>query len=121
MQGLRFLPKPSTTCALIFPLVGALFLPISVAHAEDEAASFTAEQVGAGAKLYTSYCAVCHGPKMVEQGGGFFDLRAFPKAQNKRFMLSVSNGKNSMPPWKSVLSQEQIGQLWAYVATGDKP
>lgn len=35
-------------------------------------------------------------------------------------MNSVSNGKNSMPPWKSVLSQEQIGNLFAYVVAGEK-
>lgn len=81
---------------------------------------FPLEQVAAGAKLYADNCSVCHGPHMVEPGGGFFDLRTFPPAQRSRFFNSVSNGKNSMPPWKSVLSQEQIGQVFAYVVAGEK-
>lgn len=57
---------------------------------------------------------------MVEQGGGFFDLRTFPPAQRSRFFNSVSNGKNNMPPWRSVLTQEQIGNIFAYVVAGEK-
>ena len=57
---------------------------------------------------------------MVDAGGGFFDLRTFPPAQRSRFMTSVSNGKNSMPPWKSVMTQEQIADLFAYVVAGEK-
>ena len=91
---------------------------LSPAFAQDS--SFTPEQIAAGAKIYAENCSVCHGPNMVEPGGGFFDLRTFPPAQRARFMNSVSNGKNSMPPWKSVLSQEQIGNLFAYVVAGEK-
>jgi mono/diheme cytochrome c family protein len=93
-------------------------LASGAAFAQD--APFTPEQIQAGAKLYSANCAVCHGPNMVEPGGGFFDLRTFPPAQRSRFFNSVSNGKNSMPPWKSVLSQEQIGNLFAYVVAGEK-
>lgn len=103
------------------PLAAAAVLSaaaLSPAFAQDT--TFTAEQIAAGAKTYADNCAVCHGPKMVEPGGGFFDLRTFPPAQRARFMNSVSNGKNGMPPWKSVLSQEQIGQLFAYVVAGEK-
>ena len=71
-----------------------------------------------GAKVYAANCAVCHGTNMVEESGGFFDLRTFPAAQRGRFMTSVSNGKNSMPPWKNVLSQQDIGALFAYVVAG---
>lgn len=78
------------------------------------------EQIAAGAKLYVEHCAVCHGERMVEQSGAFFDLRKFPPAQRSRFFNSVANGKNSMPPWRTVLSQEQIGFLFAYVVAGEK-
>lgn len=83
-------------------------------------AGFTPEQIEAGAKIYAANCAVCHGPSMVEPGGGFFDLRTFPANQRSRFINSVSNGKNSMPPWKSVLSQQDIAHLFAYVVAGEK-
>lgn len=107
-------------------LRGAVALAICAASAsamaddDDAPPTFTSEQIAAGAKLFKNNCAVCHGERMVDPGGGFFDLRTFPPAQRSRFMNSVSNGKNSMPPWKSVLSQEQIGNLFAYVVAGEK-
>jgi mono/diheme cytochrome c family protein len=103
---------------LISVAISALFCTTN--FAQDEVASFQAEQIKAGSKLYADNCAVCHGQKMVDSGGGFFDLRTFPPKQRPRFINSVSNGKNSMPPWKSVLSQEQIGNLFAYVVVGEK-
>ena len=90
------------------------------APAADIDARFTAAQIAAGAILYEDNCARCHGVEMVDPGGGFFDLRTFPPAQRSRFMNSVANGKNSMPPWRSVLSQEDIGNLFAYVVAGEK-
>ena len=97
----------------------AAFGAVTPGQAQDTKEAFTAEQVSRGAKLYAQNCEVCHGSKMVETGGGFFDLRTFPKHQRSRFINSVSNGKNSMPPWKSLLSQEEIGDLWSYVVTGE--
>ena len=102
-----------TYCALL-----VLATP-PIARAQAGAANFAKEEVAIGAKLYAQHCSVCHGARMAEPGGGFFDLRTFPKAQRSRFVTSVSNGKNSMPPWRSLLTPEQIGMLWAYVATGD--
>ncbi len=103
------------SCALALLLPGGQ----EPAWAQDASEAVTPEQAAAGAKLYNTHCAVCHGPKMVQQDGGYFDLRTFPKAQRSRFFNSVSNGKNSMPPWRSVLSRDEIGQLWAYVVTGE--
>jgi mono/diheme cytochrome c family protein len=96
----------------------ATCLTSGLAHAQTP--TFPHEQIAAGAKLYADNCSVCHGVKMVETGGGFFDLRTFPPAQRSRFFNSVSNGKNNMPPWRSVLTQEQIGNIFAYVVAGEK-
>ncbi len=98
--------------------ISALFC--ATAFAQDDVQTFTPVQIAAGAKLFSDNCAICHGPKMVDPGGGFFDLRTFPPKQRPRFMHSVSFGKNSMPPWRSLLSQEQIGNLFAYVVAGEK-
>ncbi len=89
------------------------------ALAQSDAPAFTNEQIEGGRKLFAQNCAVCHGQKMVDPGGGFFDLRTFPPQQRSRFMNSVGNGKNNMPPWRSVLSADQIGQLFAYVVAGE--
>lgn len=90
------------------------------AAAQDLATPPSPQQIAQGAKLYAANCAVCHGGHMVDEGGGFFDLRTFPPQQRTRFITSVSNGKNSMPPWKSVLSQDEIASLFAYVIAGEK-
>ena len=101
-------------------LVAVAALAFGMAHAQTTPSSFAPGQIATGAKLYADHCSVCHGVKMVEPGGGFFDLRTFPPAQRSRFFNSVTNGKNSMPPWKSVLTQEQIGSIFAYVVAGEK-
>ena len=84
----------------------------------DVDARFSTAQIAAGASLYENNCARCHGVGMVDAEAGFFDLRSFPPEQRSRFMNSVANGKNSMPPWRSVLTQEEIGNLFAYVVAG---
>ena len=58
---------------------------------------------------------------MVTAGNIAYDLRKFPRQDKARFVNSVTNGKNGMPPWKGTLSAEQMDQLWAYVLSGGKP
>ena len=113
MKLIKFIPMRMLISIGISAFISATAL------AQDEVQTFTPVQIAAGAKLFSDNCAVCHGPKMVEPGAGFFDLRTFPPKQRPRFINSVSNGKNSMPPWKSVLSQDQIGNLFAYVIAGE--
>ena len=97
-----------------------VFLLASVAtgsHAQ-EPESFTPEEIGAGAKIYARHCAPCHGPRMV---GGDIDIRKFPRDQRSRFTSTVANGKGSMPPWRDLLSPDDITNLWAYVVLGERP
>lgn len=110
----------SAASRLIRVLVLGVCTAAATAAAQSPGEAPAPEQIAAGAKLYVEHCAVCHGERMVEQSGAFFDLRKFPPAQRSRFFNSVSNGKNSMPPWRTVLSQEQIGFLFAYVIAGEK-
>lgn len=80
---------------------------------------FSAKQIRAGAAIFERNCAPCHGEHMVDPGGAF-DLRAFPRDQHDRFINSVTNGKNSMPPWGGALKPDEIEDLWAYVVAGEK-
>jgi mono/diheme cytochrome c family protein len=82
-----------------------------VGHAESR---FTAEQ---GKVLYDNYCQTCHGEDMVNPGTVSYDLRKFPEGSKARFLASVSNGKNGMPSWKSVVTPEDMERLWLYVLT----
>jgi len=80
---------------------------------------FSAKQVAAGTAIYARNCSPCHGEQMADPQGAF-DLRTFPHDQHARFVNSVTNGKNSMPPWGGLLKPEEIEELWAYVVAGEK-
>jgi mono/diheme cytochrome c family protein len=71
-------------------------------------------EIAAGEQVYNTYCATCHGDDLVN-GGQTFDLRRLRADERPRFEHSVLNGKNQMPPWKGVLNEEQIDQLWQYI------
>jgi mono/diheme cytochrome c family protein len=46
-------------------------------------------------------------------------LRAFPD-DNERFTTTVKQGKNNMPPWKDILSDQEITEIWAFVSSRRK-
>ena len=77
------------------------------------------KQIAAGAAIFARNCSPCHGAHMADPQGAF-DLRTFPHDQHARFVNSVTNGKNSMPPWGGLLKPEEIQDLWAYVVAGEK-
>ncbi len=79
---------------------------------------FLPEQISRGGETFAEYCAPCHGERM--SNPELFNLRAFPKDQRARFVNSVTNGKNAMPPWRGQLQPADIDALWSYVATGEK-
>ena len=83
------------------------------------AKKFSAKQISAGAAIFARNCSPCHGAHMADPQGAF-DLRTFPHDQHARFVSSVTNGKNSMPPWGGLLKPEEIEDLWAYVVAGEK-
>lgn len=80
---------------------------------------FSEEQVKRGADIYAQNCAACHGPRMLDAQGPF-DLRKFPPGEKSRFLVSVTKGKNQMPPWGGLFKAEEIEALWAYVIAGEK-
>ena len=97
-------------------------LAISCATASAQSAKpqkFTKKQIARGADLFARNCSPCHGAHMDDPNGAF-DLRTFPPDQHDRFVNSVTNGKNSMPPWGGLLKPEDIEALWSYVVAGEK-
>jgi len=95
---------------LVFALAVSALAPVASAQeaGRDQAA------IEAGEAVYNNYCQTCHGDRLVSTGQTF-DLRRLTAGDRARFENSVRNGKNQMPPWKDVLSAEEIGQLWAYI------
>ena len=72
--------------------------------------------IGPGRTAYAQKCSHCHGPNMVSSGTVAPDLRAFPD-DNARFTTTVKLGKNNMPPWKDILSDQEITEIWAFVSS----
>ena len=99
-------------------LLVLLLAGVSAGSRAQDPESFTPEEIGAGAKIYARHCAPCHGPRLA---GGDIDLRKCPRDRRDRFTSTVSNGKGSMPPWRDLLSPDDITNLWAYVLLGEKP
>jgi mono/diheme cytochrome c family protein len=88
------------------------FMPISLAQNASPAAEDA--KIAAGENVYNTYCQVCHGDRLVSTGQTF-DLRRLTAGDRARFEGSVRNGKNQMPPWKGVLSEAEIDQIWHYI------
>jgi mono/diheme cytochrome c family protein len=101
--------------------VGCVFAFVCAAAWAQKSRSqkFSAKQITAGAAIFARNCSPCHGAHMADPQGAF-DLRTFPHDQHSRFVSSVTNGKNSMPPWGGLLKPEEIEYLWAYVVAGEK-
>jgi mono/diheme cytochrome c family protein len=75
-----------------------------------------ADDVAEGERIYENYCATCHGEKLQNNSAGLtFDLRRLKTADYSRFVNSVLNGKDKMPPWKEVLGNAEIDRLWTYI------
>ena len=79
----------------------------------------TPEQVKTGAEVYARNCATCHGNRMKNPEWAI-DLATIPKDDRQRFIQSVTNGRNNMPPWGDVLKADEIAALYAYFSQGDK-
>jgi len=109
-------PPKSFLTKFILPLFGtmlaAILLLIPIAHAQDGEPDKA--KVAAGENVYNTNCAICHGDDLVNTGQTF-DLRRLKANERPRFENSVRNGKNQMPPWKGVLSDQDIDQLWNYI------
>jgi mono/diheme cytochrome c family protein len=95
----------------------ALVLTLVAAAAQE--ASFPPERIAAGAAIFSRNCSPCHGTRMKDPESAF-DLRKFPHDQHERFVSSVTNGKNQMPPWGDILEPQDIEALWAYVVAGER-
>jgi len=81
-------------------------------------AEFPPAQIRKGAETFATFCSPCHGERM--ENPELFNLKKFPPDQRARFINSVTNGKNAMPPWRGQLQPEEIEALWAYVMAGEK-
>jgi mono/diheme cytochrome c family protein len=89
-------------------VMGAVPLYLRPGFAQDS------RKIRGGERVYNNYCLNCHGENLVSSGQTF-DLRRLRAEDRSRFEASVNNGKGQMPPWKGVLTNEEIDQLWHYI------
>ena len=87
-------------------LVGALAFGAAPASAQSAA--------DAGRDVYAEHCATCHGERLIATGAAP-DLKLLRADQKPHFDERVRNGKGQMPAWEGMISDEEIGQIWAYV------
>lgn len=99
--------------------IAACAIACAFATAQATAEDDTAERIQKGSAVYSQNCSPCHGPRMLDPQGAF-NLRTFPRDERERFLVSVTKGKNQMPPWGGLLSREDIESLWLYVIAGEK-
>jgi cytochrome c6 len=96
-------------------LIAALFLMLALA-------GFAAADDAPGKSIFTSKCAICHGP----QGDGnspigkTLNVPDFHSAQAQKMTDAevkaiVTNGKNKMPAFKDTLTDTQIDEVVNYV------
>jgi len=78
-------------------------------------------QVENGEQVYETYCVNCHGPELQNNTGVAFDLRRLRADEHQRFVHSVLNGKNAMPAWKGILTNDDLNALWAYIRANAYP
>jgi len=95
-------------------VLGALLLRPQPMSTQDAPSGQERAKIEAGENVYNNYCLVCHGDRLVGSGQ-VFDLRRLTAGERARFDNSVRNGKNLMPPWKGVLTEGEIDQIWRYV------
>ena len=70
--------------------------------------------VDAGREVYAEHCAQCHGERLNATGAAP-DLKLLRADQQARYDEMVRNGKGQMPAWDGMISDEEIGQIWAYI------
>ena len=97
----------------------ALWCATAAAQEKGQGQNFPPQQIATGAEIFARNCSPCHGPRMQDPESAF-DLRKFPPGEHDRFVRSVTNGKNQMPPWGDLLKSDDIEALWAYVTMGEK-
>ncbi len=115
------------TLGVCVPVVTLLFLSgCEVQRRKSDAELGLNPQQIAGRRVYDSYCDRCHAPysSRGRQGPGMkgvFQRQYLPMsgmpANDDRVSDIVRMGRNKMPGYGQVLSQQQIGDLLAYMHT----
>jgi alcohol dehydrogenase (cytochrome c) len=90
--------------------------PVEGEEGGEEAAAGGAPNAEAGEEVFAENCSTCHGATG-HGGNGGPDLRTMPLAKTQEGAeQQVTDGGGGMPPFKGVLSEEEIENVAAYVS-----
>lgn len=89
------------------------------------------ESLAHGKKLYETNCAVCHGLNGGGQGPSAHGITTFPRqlwvwnntdsSTDGYLYWFITNGRNEMPPWGVILSENDRWDVINYIKTLKKP
>lgn len=96
--------------------------------ARENPVKMSSESILAGAELYQSNCASCHGKS--SEGDGIASASLSPKPANLRamagthpdgdFAYKIKTGRGAMPGWGNTLSDTEVWHLVNYIQLLDK-
>ena len=83
------------------------------------AGSATAADIGKGATLYATHCAVCHGARGAPVMPGSPDFRRFESVMkpDAQLLTAIRTGKGAMPGFFGILRDREILDVVAYLRT----
>jgi cbb3-type cytochrome c oxidase subunit III len=103
-------------------LTGSLFLVSSLTLS-----AYSKPNLSEGKKIYDMNCATCHGSKGAGDGAAAAGLNPKPRnftegkfkygSTDKDLFNLISKGKGPMPAWGSILKENQIYDVIAYIRT----
>ncbi len=69
-----------------------------------------------GEKIYKQYCVTCHGIYGDMGASGAFNLKTSQLTVDERIQV-ITNGRNAMTPFKTLLNEEKIKAVAEYTMT----
>ncbi len=91
----------------------------------------SAESIGQGKELFDNYCTTCHGLNGGGHGPAAHGITTFPRqlwvwnntdsSADSYLFWFITNGRNEMPPWGVILSENQRWDIINYLKTLEKP
>ena len=102
---------PSRFCIFFSSLLTALVFLSCSGHEERSGAGALS-----GASVYQKYCTLCHGADGRLGVNDASDLRASMLSYDELVMV-IANGRNTMQPFKEMLSDAEIEAVSRYVTT----
>jgi mono/diheme cytochrome c family protein len=98
---------------------GALFSP-SLSAAQPSASAYTPANAHAGEQVFLQKCFQCHSINQgeVRIGPSLFHVMKGPKAVSAaQIRIQLRDGKGKMPPFKDLLTAEEVDHIVAYLHT----